>query len=241
MIKIGYNNAVEQVRWGCPKVVVSIPCLNVEHHIAEVVTKACKYADQVVVVDDGSCDHTAEVARVAGALTISHEANGGAGKATKSCFEMAIENGADILITLDGDGQHNPDEIPQILTPVVIEGANIVIGSRFINRQSNIPIYRKFGIKVITFLFNIGSRIKVSDSQSCFRAYSKKALQSLNITERGYAFSIQLLIQARRSSLAIAEVPVSCIYHPGSHSINPVVHGVGVTLAVIKLRLLNRC
>jgi glycosyltransferase involved in cell wall biosynthesis len=221
------------------KVIAAIPCFNTEHFIADVVSRARKYVDQVIVIDDGSHDGTAEAAKVAGALVIKHSINRGAGEAAKSCFETAKANAADVLLTLDGDGQHNPDEIPQVLAPVIESEADIVIGSRFLGDYSSMPEYRKFGINVITSLYNIGSRVKVSDAQSCFRAYSKKAIDSLNIAESGFGFSVQLLIEARRRGFIIKEVPISCIYHEASHSLNPVVHGLGVAFTVVKIRLKN--
>lgn len=145
-----------------------------------------------------------------------------------------------ILVSLDGDGQHNPDEIPQILTPILEGRADLVIGSRLIDDYSSMPRYRKFGIDVITWLLNLGAKLKISNAQSCFRAYGKKALDCLSITEKGFGFSVQLLIDARQKGLIITEVPISCIYHSDSHSLNPVVHGLGVALTVVRLRLGNK-
>jgi len=231
----------------CPKVIAGIPAYNQENNIGEVIRKASEYVDEVIVADDGSVDNTAQVAEAAGAIVIRSELNQGAGHATKTCFRVAKERDADVLVTLDSDGQHNAEEIPRVLAPVIERGADLVIGSRFLDDNYNIPRYRRFGINVITSLLNIASRVKVSDSQSCFRSYSKRAIDSLHITEKGFAitekgfaFSIELLVQARRKGLAISEVPISCIYHSESHTRNPVVHGVEVALSVIRLRLMNR-
>ena len=125
------------------------------------------------------------------------------------------------------------------MTSVLRDKADVAIGSRFINGQSNAPRYRRFGIAVITWLFNVGSRVRVSDAQSCFRAYGKKAINSLDITEHGFGFSVELLIEARQKGLNITEVPISCVYHSAGHSANPVTHGLGVALTVVKLRLRN--
>jgi hypothetical protein len=92
---------------------------------------------------------------------------------------------------------------------------------------------------MITWLFNLGSRVKVSDSQSGFRAHSRKLIDAVSITEDGFGFSVQVLIQARRKGFAIKEVPISCIYHSQGSSLNPVSHGLGVALTVIKLRILG--
>jgi len=120
------------------KVVAAIPCFNTEPFIADVVTKAKKYVDQVIVVDDGSTDGTAEAAKAAGATVISHGMNKGYREATKSCFAAAKANAADVLVTLDGDGQHNPDEIPSVLSPVLNKEADLVIGSRFLQPEQSV-------------------------------------------------------------------------------------------------------
>ncbi len=225
---------------GKPKIIAGIPAYNVQTFIGNVVSGARKHVDEVVVVDDGSTDKTEPVAKAAGAQVVKHNSNQGAGWATKSCFEAAKSKDADVLITLDGDGQHDPEEIPVLVAPILEGNADLVIGSRFLNKQCAIPRYRRFGIVVITSLYNFASRVKVSDAQSCYRAYSKEALDTLNITEKGFGFSVQLLIQARRRGLIITEVPISCVYHEGSHSLNPVIHGLGVAFSVVKLRLIDR-
>jgi len=222
-----------------PAIIVVIPCFNERDFISGIVTKTRKHVDRVIVVDDGSTDDTAEVARAAGAEVISHKARKGAGAASKSGFEAAKANNTDVLITLDGDGQHNPDEIPRLLSAILPNKADLVIGSRFIKAETNMPRYRKFGIDVITWLYNLGSRVKITDSQSGFRAYSRRLINTVDITEDGFGFSVQVLIQARRKGFRIKEVPISCLYHSQSASLNPVIHGLGVAWSVVKLRLKN--
>ncbi|MFC2050537.1 glycosyltransferase family 2 protein [Chloroflexota bacterium] len=227
-----------------PRIIVAIPCLNEEQFISDVVTRARRYVGKVIVVDDGSTDNTSEAAQAAGAHVMRHEKRQGAGAATRSAFEAAKTYDADVLITLDGDGQHNPDEIPQILAPIVSDEADLVIGSRFLQptqqtQGTNIRRYRKFGIDVITWLYNLGSKLKVSDSQSCFRAHSRRLLENIDITESGFGFSVEVLIKARRKGFVITEVPISCVYHSQGSSLNPVAHGLGVAFSVIMLRLRN--
>lgn len=219
------------------KVIAGIPAYNEAGHISDIIGKASKYVDEVIVADDGSTDTTAQIAAAASATVVRSETNCGAGQATKTCFQFAREKGADVLVTIDGDGQHDPNEIPKVVAPVLDGKADLVIGSRFLDTKSNIPLYRRFGVNIINFLFNFCSKVKVSDSQSCFRAYSLKAINNLNITERGFGFSIQLLIQTRQSGLIIAEVPISCVYHSDGSTVNPVIHGLGVAFCVIRLRL----
>jgi glycosyltransferase involved in cell wall biosynthesis len=233
-----------------PKIIAAIPCLNEEQFIGDIVARAKKFVDKVIVIDDGSTDNTSEAAQAAGAEVVRHERRRGAGAATKSGFEAAKTNNADILVTLDGDGQHNPDEIPRVLAPILHNGADLVIGSRFLQSNLNqsqpistnlnqVPKYRKFGIDVITWLYNLGSRVKVSDSQSCFRAYSRRLLDAVGITENGFSFSVEVLIQSREKGFAITEVPISCIYHSQGSSLNPIAHGLGVAFAVLRLRIKN--
>lgn len=218
------------------KVVAAIPCLDEELFIGDIVRSAAGHVDEVIVVDDGSSDGTSEAAKKAGASVVRHATNKGPGVAYRSCLEAARERDADILITLDGDGQHLPEELPRILAILLNGEADVVIGSRFLG-DYQIPRYRKFGIDVITWLYNLGSPIRVRDAQSCYRGYSRRALDTLSITENGFGFSVELLIQARTHGLSIKEVPISCIYHPASHSMNPVLHGVSVALMVVKHRL----
>jgi len=220
-----------------PKVIAAIPCFNTEPFIAEVISTARKYVDQIIVINDGSHDSTARVAEAVNALVINHDRNEGYGKAVKSCFEAAKAYDADILVTLDGDGQHNPDEIPKVIALILNDGADIVIGSRFLSNQTNMPRYRRFGIKFITFLFNFGSKVKVQDAQSGFRAYSKQTLNTISTTEAGMGISVEILINARAGGLKLREVATSCQYFPSSSSMNPVIHGLIVALSVVRLRL----
>lgn len=143
---------------------------------------------------------------------------------------------ADVLVTLDGDGQHNPDEIPDVIAPILAGEADLVIGSRFMGRHNNVAPYRRFGIGVITFLYNVGARTRVTDGQSCFRAYNRRALETLHITEPGFGFSVETLVQARTAGLRIREASISCVYHDESHSMNPVLHGLEVAFMVVKHR-----
>jgi glycosyltransferase involved in cell wall biosynthesis len=218
--------------------VAAIPCYNEANFIGDVVVRTAAHVDAVIVVDDGSSDGTAEAARAAGAQVRRHETNRGPGAAARTCLQVGRELGADVLVTLDGDGQHDPGEIPDVVAPVLKGEADVVIGSRFLGGYNNVARYRKFGIDVITFLYNVGSREKITDGQSCFRAYSHGALETLDIREDGFGFSVETLVQARNAGLPIDEASISCIYHEESHSMNPVLHGVGVALMVVKHRAL---
>ncbi len=219
------------------KVIAAIPCFNTKYFIKAIVSRARKHVDQVIAIDDGSRDGTAEVARAAGAMVISHGQNKGYGEAIKSCFEAARVDAADILVILDSDGQHNPDEIPELLAPILRGEADLIIGSRFLSNEVNMPRYRKFGIRVITFLFNLGSRTKVSDAQSGFRAYSRKIFETFPLSEEGMSISIETLEKARGKGAIIKEVPISCQYAPSTLNLKAIKHGLGVALSVVKIRL----
>jgi glycosyltransferase involved in cell wall biosynthesis len=230
------TTASKEARRHNPRVVAAIPCHNEEQFIADIVRSVKQHVHQVVVVDDGSSDDTSKAAEAAGALVVRHGSNRGPGVAYRSCFKAASELDADVLVTLDGDGQHLPEELPRVLAPLLRGEADLVIGSRFLDHYE-IPRYRKFGIDVITWLYNLGSPVKVVDAQSCFRGYNRRALDTLTISENGFGFSVELLVQARAHGLTIKEVPISCVYHSDSHSQNPVTHGLTVALMVVKHRL----
>ena len=218
-------------------VIAALPCYNEEKFIGEIIHKTRRFVDRVVVVDDGSTDGTSAAAELAGATVVRHQTNEGPGMAYQFCLQAADKYGAEFLVTLDGDGQHDPEELPRLLQPLLENQADFVIGSRFLTPYK-IKRYRKFGIDVITFLYNLGAREWIVDAQSCYRAYNRKALDALQITEKGFGFSVELLVQARRRGLRICEVPISCIYTNASHSMNPVRHGVGVAWMVLKHRLM---
>lgn len=221
-----------------PKVIAAIPAYNEEKFIAEVVKSALQYVDEVIVVDDGSTDRTAEVAEHAGALVVRHKVNKRYGGAIKTCFQIARKMDSEVLVTIDGDGQHDASDIPLVLAPIQAGQADIVIGSRFMDNVNKVPLYRKFGINVITFLCNIGNKVKVSDAQSGFRAYSWKAIQAIgDLKDQDMAISVELLIKAHRKRLSIVEVPVSVKYHAESSTQNPIKHGLSVAFAAVQYRL----
>ena len=224
-----------------PKIVVAIPAYNEEKFIAEVVHKARIFADEVVVVDDGSQDDTYRVAKAAGALVLSHRVNKGYGEVIRSCFRAAKTNDADILVTIDGDNQHNSEEISAIVAPILNNEADMVIGSRFLTtiKQASIPRYRKLGIRLITWLYNLNSKNKISDAQSGFRAYSRKLLNDIYTTEKGMGISIEILLKARERNFVIEELPISCSYHAQSSTLNPTYHGLNVTMTMLKLVMMG--
>jgi len=209
------------------------------HTIADVVVKAKQFVDVCIVADDNSTDETVREAQLAGAYVARHDGLRGAGRTTKVGIDAALAFGADIVVTLDGDGQHDPLEIPSLLEAIKNGEADIIIGSRFLEENHTIPLYRKFGIKVITWIYNIGCKQKLSDAQCCFRAWNRRALAQVSIPERSFSFSTSMLIRARALGFRIKEVPVKVLYHRNysqNSTINPVIHGLSVALATLRLR-----
>ena len=228
-------------------VIAGIPAYNEEKTIARVILGAQKHADVVVVCDDGSSDLTSEIAERLGAVVVRHEKNLGYGAALQSLFKRARDLKADVLVTLDSDGQHDPSEIPQLVKPIEDSVAEVVLGSRFMDKNGTVdmPTYRQLGVKVITKLSNGTGKNAVSDSQSGFRAYSRVAMAQLgNISENGMSASIELIRAIHKNGLKVCEVPVSCKYGESlgveTSTKNPFTHGIGLLMSLVKLIVEDR-
>ncbi len=224
--------AVVRKEFSESKILAAIPAYNEGPTIGSVVLKARKYADEVVVVDDGSTDDTAEVAELSGAKVLRHEANRGYGSALRSAFEYARESSVDLLVVLDGDGQHDAAAIPGVVWPVEQGIADVSIGSRFLKGQpsSGVPRYRRIGIGVLTRLTNLGSRngTKVRDAQSGFRAYSRKAIETLDPRDADMGAGTEIIWDANRNGLRITEVPIAVAYNGSGSTKSPLRHGFSV-------------
>ena len=213
---------------------VGIPAYNEEKTIGDLVKKSLKYSDKVIVVDDGSTDNTVKIAKENGATVISHKKNEGYGASVITLFDRARQEDADIMVIIDGDGQHNPDQIPLLINTLQETNTDVVIGSRFLDKTSETPGYRKRGIKIITSATNFGSDFKVSDAQSGFRAYSKRAIQSIHPTETGMAVSTEILLKISNKGLSVAEVPITVSYGDETSTEHPVPHGIAVLMNTLK-------
>jgi len=217
-------------------IIVCIPAYNEEKNIADIIKGAKKYAREVIVYDDGSIDKTSEVATECGAIVIKHPQNKGYGKALSALFQQALLKNPDIMVTLDSDGQHNVDQIPIVVGPLIRNEADIVIGSRFLTKDDtkHVPYYRRVGIRAITRVTQAASYNKLTDSQSGFRAYNMNALTKLKLYEDGMAISTEILLRASESNLRMVEVPIKIIYKDDSSTHNPFTHGLTVFSHVIK-------
>ena len=214
--------------------IACIPAYNEESHIENLVKSALNYVDSVVVCNDASTDNTANIAKKAGAVVISHKTNKGYGAAIITLFDYARENNAEIMITIDGDGQHDPADIPLLVKTMTQHNVDVVIGSRFLNDNIEAPGYRQRGIKIITSAANYGTDLKVSDSQSGFRAYSKNSINVIHPTEENMSISTEILFKISNKGLSLAEVPITVSYDGDTSEHNPVSHGVSVLANTIK-------
>ena len=222
-----------------PKIIAAIPCFNEERFIGSVVLKSKRYVDRVIVIDDGSTDATARVANEAGAKVYRNKQNQGYGAAIRSAIAKGQNLRADILVILDGDGQHDPKDIPKLVRPLINGKADISVGSRFMGKGEKPPLYRRLGQRVLTIVTNVGSGQRLSDSQSGFRAYSAKTLSELSLAESGMSVSSEIQFAMSRSGLRVAEVPIVISYSEKAKR-NPVGHGAGVLNRISVLITLRR-
>lgn len=197
----------------------------------------------MLVVDDGSDDNTAQFAREAGAYVVESPENRGYGNALKTAFDWAERLQVDRLVVLDGDGQHDPDDIPRLLDAQQTTGANMVIGNRF-GGSSSVPLVRRFGLAIINLLANLvflllPDRQRIDDTQSGFRAYDRSAIESIAssaVIGDGMEASLDILFHCQKNRLQIAEVETEIRYDvadPNSHS--PFRHGFRVVMNTLQL------
>lgn len=213
--------------------VAIIPAYNEEKALADVIGKTFEHVDEIIVVDDGSSDKTSEVAIEAGARVIKHSVNLGKGEALKSGFKAVGDDS--IIITIDGDGQHNPSEIPDLVRPIIEDGADLVNGSRYMNGpEENTPAYRRVGQKVLDIATNISAGTKVTDSQSGFRAFSPKSKNVFRFKDTGFGIESEMLVDAAEAGLKIVEVPITVRYDLDGSTKDPITHGVGVLFNIAK-------
>ena len=223
------------------KIVIGIPAYNEEKNIGSIITKLNDLADEIIVCNDGSTDLTSNIAQKMGAVVIDHSKNLGYGAAIRSIFLKAKELSGDILVTFDADGQHRIEDIEKVVKPILDESADLVIGSRFLDdSEKEVPHYRKVGIKIITKITNASIKKQLTDSQSGFRAYSKKILNELNPSELGMGISTEILIKASAKNFRISEVPITITYNGDTSTHNSVTHGTSVILSTIKFTSIQR-
>ncbi|MBO9370916.1 MAG: glycosyltransferase family 2 protein [Chloroflexi bacterium] len=197
---------------GETEVVAVIPAYNEARFIGSVVLQTRALVDQVIVVDDGSTDGTGEIARAAGAIVVRHEQNQGKGKALRTGLNEARRLRPRAVVLLDGDGQHLPAEIPSLLAPIRAGEADMVVGTRYLNGSSRVPLARVWGHRFFNLLTNHTSGVHLTDSQNGFRAFSGRVLDSLKFHSNGFSVESEMQMLARQHGWRVKEVPVTVLY-----------------------------
>lgn len=217
------------------KVVAVVPAFNEELAIGSVVLETKKHVEEVIVVDDGSTDKTAEIARLAGAIVLRLDHNYGKAQALMKGFDLARKNGFTAGVMLDGDGQHNPNELPSLISPILEGEADLVIGSRYLEASHATPGYRRTGQRLLDVVTNMSTDQKVTDSQSGFRALSKEAMDSLDFESKGFNIESDMIVHFSQKGLKVKEVPIGVHYDVAhKHTKNPLSHGIVVMGRVVK-------
>lgn len=216
--------------------VAIIPAHNEAATIGSVVLQTQPYVETVVVVDDGSTDTTARVAELAGARVLSHDRNRGKGAAIQTGLRAGLQGGTDVLVLLDGDGQHDPDSIPDLVEPIESGQSDFVIGSRVKQGNGTPPRYRKFGRAVLDTITNAVSDTAISDTQSGFRAMRIELLKKVDFDDAGMGIESTMLAEATGASARISEVPIEEHYpetaSPNQHSVG---HAITVVNSLLKI------
>lgn len=196
------------------KIVCIIPAYNEAKHITEVIRRVSPFVQEVVIVNDCSFDTTAQLALESGATVISHPINRGQGAALQTGNEYAIKHQADIIIHFDADNQFQAEEIPDMIKPIIEGKAEVVLGSRFLEKKSNLPKFKKNIIMPLARLVNkLFFNIKLSDPQSGFRALSRSAAMKIKIENDGMAHCSEILHQLFSKKIKTVEVPITVIYY----------------------------
>lgn len=193
-------------------ILVVIPAYNEARFIGSVVLKLRQHPVDILVIDDGSTDDTAEIARTAGAEVLRFEFNQGKAAALNAGLSLANQQKPDVLVMIDADGQHLPAELVQVVRPISEGQADIAIGSRYLLNTSNTPTHRQFGHKLLNLITGLFSGVRVTDSQSGYRAFSPKAYRLLKFSSKGFSVESEMQFLASEHNLEIVEVPITIQY-----------------------------
>jgi len=195
------------------QVYIVIPAKDEGTRIEQVVRGVLEQGyDNIIVVNDGSQDHTGRQAKMAGADVVSHMVNLGAGAATKTGIECALEKGADYIVTLDGDGQHYPEDIPRLLEVLMAQDLDVVLGSRFKHPDNAIPRSRLILNRLGNALTALITGLWVSDSQSGMKAFRAEFGKKLDFQFSGYEFCTEFIHLVRHHRATYEEVPIRVHY-----------------------------
>lgn len=224
-------------------IIALIPAYNEGESIKNIISLTRKYVDHIIVCNDGSSDKTADIVSKMNVDLVNHMKNIGKGQALRTLFKEATKYNPDIIVTLDGDGQHDPLEIPRLLKEIVYNKSDVVIGSRFLQGSvTDITRVRSFGLKTINLLERLLFNFKISDTQSGFRAFSNSAFQIFsNSREIGYGTEMEQNILAHKYGLQISEVPVTITYKnlPNSSKKHFIKHGFELLTVMVRQYIRN--
>src|SRR2546427_10240030 len=216
-------------------VLAAIPAFNEGPTIGSVVLRAKQYAEEVVVIDDGSRDDTAEIAALAGAHVIQHARNLGKGAAIRTAWLFGRERHPEALVLLDGDHQHNPKDIPRIVEPILAGKADVVLGVRW-GKTSGMPMYRRIGKRALDYATAAATKNGLlTDSQCGFRVFSSRALRMIEPTDNGLSIESQMLLEAQERNLRIREVNIDARYDIEGSTFSPGKHGTTVLGRIVIL------
>lgn len=219
------------------KTIVAIPAYNEATRITEVVQRVLPFATETVVIDDASTDDTGVRARAAGARVLRHVVNRDLGGAIQTAFAYARAQDADVLVTIDGDGQFHAEEIPRLLAPIQQGLADVVVGSRFLQANA-VPFVRRWGNRVGNWVTRLLFGARVTDSQSGFRAFTRRALAIMTLETNGMEISSEIVKEIHEKRLRCVEVPVSVLYDDYSLSKGQgVARGIRTFLALLLHRV----
>jgi len=195
------------------RIVAVIPAYNEERNIERAVCEAKPHVSEVVVIDDGSGDDTASRALAAGAYVLKHRLNRGQGAALATGMTYARRRlHADIIVHYDADGQHRADEIDELVKPLLVGAADVALGSRFLNKKSNVPFLRKMVLKGGIIFTRLTSGLRVSDTHNGFRAFTAEAADKIRISQDRMAHASEILDEIAKNKLRYTEVPVTVTY-----------------------------
>lgn len=193
------------------KIIAVIPAYNESTRVVQVIEDAKQYVQQVIVVNDGSTDDTAAVASSAGATVVSHVENCGAGAATMTGIEAARALGADVIITLDADGQHDPHDIPAVLEPALQNKADIVFADRF-GQRNHIPMIRRVFNAIGNLVTFAATGRWVNDSQCGFKVFGPKAVREIDIRMSKFEFCTEIVRECVQRNWRVAQIPTKVLY-----------------------------
>ena len=194
------------------KTIAVIPAYNEENVISLILNGLKKQVDEIILVDDGSKDNTADEAVKEGVFVLRHLINRGQGAALRTGIDFALSREAEIIITFDADGQHQANEIKELVEPIIKGECQVALGSRFLHKKSKIPILRKFVLKTAIFFNKIFLGLKITDVHNGFRALNREACSLIEIQQDGMAHASEILNEIKKRNLKFKEIPVCIKY-----------------------------